>query len=54
LWLPAVPEFALKLLLGEMTYILLKGGKASSDKIEHTGFKFTFPELEGAMRAALA
>jgi uncharacterized protein (TIGR01777 family) len=53
LWLPAVPEFALKLMLGEMAYIILKGGKASSDKIEQTGFKFTFPDLEGALRASL-
>jgi uncharacterized protein len=54
LWLPAVPEFALKLIVGELSYILLKGGRASADKIERTGFKFSFPDLEGAMRALLA
>lgn len=54
LWLPAVPEFALKLMVGELSYILLKGGRASSDKIEHTGFKFAFPDLEGALRALVS
>lgn len=53
LWLPAVPEFVLKMLVGEMSYILLKGGKVSSEKIERTGFKFSFPDLNDALRALL-
>jgi uncharacterized protein len=53
LWLPSAPEFALKLLVGEISYILLKGGSASSEKVEQSGFKFTFPELDGALRALL-
>lgn len=53
LWLPAVPEFILKMLVGEMSYILLKGGRVSSEKVERTGFKFSFPDLDGALRALL-
>ena len=53
LWLPAVPEFVMKLLVGDMAYILLKGGSASSEKIEQTGYKFKFPDLEEAIRAAM-
>jgi uncharacterized protein len=53
LWLPAVPEFALKLMVGEMSYILLKAGRGSAEKIEQTGFKFTFPDLDGALSSLL-
>lgn len=46
LWMPKVPEFALKLLFGEMAEILLYGSRASADKIKSTGFKLRFQNLE--------
>lgn len=45
LWMPNVPEFALKLLFGEMAQIILYGSRASADKIKATGFKFRFQNL---------
>lgn len=51
LWLPAVPAFALKLVLGEMSELLLEGSRASAWKIENAGFEFTFPKLNEALGA---
>lgn len=47
--LPNVPAFALKLLFGEMSQILLTGVSASSKKIEATEFKFSWPNLDIAL-----
>ncbi len=49
LFLPAVPAFALKIMLGEMADIVLNGSKVSSEKIQHAGFKFQFANLEDAL-----
>jgi uncharacterized protein (TIGR01777 family) len=46
-----VPEFALRLGMGEMADMVLDGSKISSKKIESAGFEFLFPELEGALRS---
>lgn len=43
--LPPVPEFALKLLLGEMADLVLKGSRVSSKKLSDTGFKFEYDDL---------
>ncbi|MDQ0340040.1 uncharacterized protein (TIGR01777 family) [Caldalkalibacillus uzonensis] len=48
-WLPA-PGFALKLLLGEMSDLILKGQCVKPDKLLEAGFKFQFPHLEEALR----
>lgn len=48
-WAPAVPAPVMKLFFGEMSSVLLKGSKASPEKIIDTGFKFRFPELENAL-----
>lgn len=50
LWAPKVPAFALNLLLGEMSMIVLGSTKVSPQKIEDNGFKFEYPELEGALK----
>ena len=47
IWLPNIPEFVLHLLFGEMSTILLKGSRVSSEKIEKSGFNFKFKELKG-------
>ena len=54
LWLPNVPAFLLKTVLGEMAIIVLTGRRVSSDKIEKTGFQFKFNTLELALRDCFA
>jgi uncharacterized protein (TIGR01777 family) len=49
LWLPNVPAFLLKMLLGEMSTIVLGGAKVSSQKIEGAGFSFTYIDVAAAL-----
>ena len=53
IWLPNVPAFVLKLVMGEMAVIVLTGRRVSSDKIEQTGFQFQFKNLDEAIRNCL-
>jgi uncharacterized protein len=53
LWLPAIPEFALKLVLGEMADMVLKGCVVSPAKIQQTGFVFQFDSLDKALNNLL-
>ncbi|MFV8322407.1 TIGR01777 family oxidoreductase [Flavobacterium sp. LB3P21] len=53
IWLPNVPGFVLKFVMGEMAVIVLTGRRVSSDKIEETGFQFKFKNLEGALKDCL-
>jgi uncharacterized protein len=52
---PAVmpaPEFALRLLLGEMAdALLLTGQRAVPDRADRAGFPFKYPHLEAALKA---
>jgi uncharacterized protein (TIGR01777 family) len=47
--LPAVPSFVLNIIVGEMAYLVLKGGAASGEKVRHAGFNFKFTELKSAL-----
>jgi uncharacterized protein len=47
--LPPVPAFVMRLLLGEMADLVLKGSRVSSQKIQDTGFRFQFNTLESAL-----
>jgi uncharacterized protein (TIGR01777 family) len=50
-FMPA-PGFALKLLLGEMAQgLLLSGQRAIPEKAQRHGYRFAFPDLEGALQA---
>lgn len=49
LWLPPVPGFVLKILVGEMGDIVLNGSIVSSIKIQQKGFKFQFSDLDQAL-----
>jgi uncharacterized protein len=49
LWLPNIPEFLMKLLLGEMSYLLFSGKNLSSGKIRDSGFEFEFPGIREAL-----
>jgi uncharacterized protein len=50
IWLPNVPAFALKLLFGEMSIVVLGSTKVSSKKIEDAGFKFKYPDVTAALK----
>jgi len=50
LWLPDVPAFFLKLLLGEMSAVVLGSTKVSAQKIEDAGFKFKYPGITPALK----
>lgn len=50
LFLPNIPEWAIKLLVGEMADTLVGGNLASADKIVKTGFQFEYAELENAIK----
>jgi uncharacterized protein (TIGR01777 family) len=54
IWLPNVPAVVLQFVLGEMAVIVLTGRRVSSDKIEETGFKFKFKNLEEALTDCVA
>lgn len=53
LWLPNVPKFALRLIVGEMADILVGGNKVSSKKVEDAGFNFQFVTLDDALHDLL-
>ena len=48
-----VPAFAVKLLLGEASEILLKGQRALPKRALGAGYSFQFPELEPALKEIL-
>jgi uncharacterized protein (TIGR01777 family) len=48
-----VPAFALRLALGEMAETLLASTRLRPQRLLDTGFRFRFPELEGALRHVL-
>lgn len=51
-WLP-LPAFAMKILVGEVSFVLLKGQRAYPKRLEEMGFAFTYPDLEPALRHLL-
>ncbi|MBV8327677.1 TIGR01777 family oxidoreductase [Chryseobacterium sp.] len=53
LFMPNVPAFVLKLMFGELASAVLEGSRASSEKVQHTGFKFQFPSLNEALKNLL-
>lgn len=53
LWMPAVPGFAVRLMVGEVADVILNGGRISSSKLQNAGFDFRFPELKPALEDLL-
>jgi uncharacterized protein (TIGR01777 family) len=54
IWLPNVPAFLLKLVMGEMSKLVLTGRRVSSDKIEGIGFNFKHRNLEDTLKVCLS
>jgi uncharacterized protein (TIGR01777 family) len=53
-FLPAVPGFMLKIILGEFGNVLLKGQKVLPQKLLGLGFRFEFPTLREALQNLIA
>ncbi|MCX8489716.1 MAG: TIGR01777 family oxidoreductase [Cyclobacteriaceae bacterium] len=53
LWLPPIPDFVMKLILGEMASMVLNGSKVSSAKIQKDRFQFKYSELNEALKNLL-
>lgn len=51
--IPKVPSFALKLILGEMSEIVLTSNKCSNRKIAESGFNYEFTDLNEALKDLL-
>jgi NAD dependent epimerase/dehydratase family enzyme len=49
--LPNVPEYMLKLFLGEMAYMLVSSQRVSSKKIENSGYSFEHANIRNALEA---
>lgn len=49
LFLPHIPQFFMKLILGEMSTVIFESQKVSSEKIQKTGFQFSFPDIKSAL-----
>lgn len=49
LFLPAIPKFLMKFILGEMSYLLFSSKNLSAEKISKLGFKYQFPKAEAAV-----
>jgi hypothetical protein len=45
-----IPAFALHLVLGEMSTVVVDGQRAVPEKLSKSGFSFRFPELRGALQ----
>lgn len=53
LWLPNVPGFVLKMILGEMATLIIDGQLVSSKKLEDHGFIFRYYNLKAALEDLL-
>lgn len=50
---PPVPEFMLRILLGEFAKVLVKGQKVIPKKLSESGYQFRFPTLKEALQDLL-
>ncbi len=52
--LPHIPEFAVKMMFGEMSSIMLYGSRVSAQKLLDAGFEFMYPTLKEALAHLLS
>ena len=53
IWLPKVPSWVLRLILGRRSVLLTEGSRVSSEKILKTKFEFKYPKLLPALQNLL-
>ncbi|MGV9003935.1 TIGR01777 family oxidoreductase [Flavobacterium sp.] len=53
LFLPNIPRFMMKVILGEMSLLLFTSKNLSSKKIRDKGFSFKYPDLNSALQELL-
>jgi len=53
LWIPNIPSWALYILLGKMSVMLLNGSRVSSDKLINNGFVFSYPTVRRAIASII-
>ncbi|HTF19822.1 MAG TPA: TIGR01777 family oxidoreductase [Chryseolinea sp.] len=53
LFLPHIPRFIIRMVLGEMSVLVLDGCRVSSEKLVAAGFTFRHPKLEDALQDVL-
>jgi NAD dependent epimerase/dehydratase family enzyme len=51
LWLPNVPSFVIKIILGSRALLVLEGSRVDSTKIRESGFEFKYEKLNEALEA---
>jgi len=51
--LPPAPKFALKILYGEMSQVLLDSHRAVPARLEEKGFEFQYKDIDKALKASL-
>ena len=49
IFLPNIPQFVMKLILGEMSILLFSSKNLSAQKVEQNGFTFRFPKAQQAL-----
>lgn len=50
-FLPHVPEWLSRIILGEMSVVLITGCRVSPDNLIRSGFKFRYPDIVSALNA---
>jgi uncharacterized protein len=53
LFMPNIPRFVMRLILGEMHELLFTDKNISAKKLQNAGFQFQFPEIEQALQNIL-
>lgn len=49
-FMPALPAFVLKTVMGEMAVLVTEGSRISEQKIQDAGYSFIFPQLDVALK----
>ncbi len=53
MWMPKVPGFVMKILLGEMAEMLLGGVVVTNERLQNTGVQFQYSVLDSALKDLL-
>ena len=46
---PPIPQFVLRLMIGEFSSVFINGQKVIPGKLIHRGFEFEYPDLQGSL-----